>query len=471
MLIQEWRPYPKQEIALKASVYELLYGGARGGGKTEAGIMWLLYPIDNPTYQALVIRQNFIDLQDWFDRASRVYCSPPFNAIARGRNEFVFPSGAKIKLGHLKDAQAYTKYQGHEYQRMLIEELTQIPTEALYLKLLASCRSTNGIRAQVFATCNPGEIGTSWVKKRFVEPATPTHVFQDRVSGRARLFIPATVDDNLTLSEKDPDYIKYLDSLPPDLRAWWRYGSWEEVKIKGSVFGDEIDQLIATNRLCEIAYNPNLPVFTAWDIGLEDHQVCWFFQLYGEEIRFIDLMADNNKSWDYWAQQLKHAGYGTPKVYLPHDGVKRSGDTLLSFRDKLVSAGYEVVINTRTRNKYNDIQEVRAMFSRFKFNEERCAEGLDHLKRYRYEWLEERAIFTREAVHDEASHFADALREAVIAAKKEYARSGGVYRLVEVPHETELDIKIPKFDTAIGSGYFAQHAQHLRNTQKYNRPI
>jgi len=73
--------------------------------------------------------------------------------IAYRPAEITFPSGATIKTGHLKDDQAYTKYQGHEYQRMLIEELTQVPDEKRYLQLLASCRSTvEGIKPQVFNT-------------------------------------------------------------------------------------------------------------------------------------------------------------------------------------------------------------------------------------------------------------------------------------------------------------------------------
>jgi len=80
---------------------------------------------------------------------------------------FEFPSGAKIILGHLKDDNAYTKYQGHEYQKMLIEELTQIVNEKQYEMLIASCRSTiPDITAQVFSTTNPDGLGRKWVKKR-----------------------------------------------------------------------------------------------------------------------------------------------------------------------------------------------------------------------------------------------------------------------------------------------------------------
>ena len=285
----EWIPSEKQEKALTATAFEVLYGGARGGGKTDAGIAWLLYPIENPKYRALVIRKNYTDLMDWYDRAEAIYCRPPFNAVARGREEFEFPSGAKIKLGHLQDSKSYTKYQGHEYQRMLIEELTQIPTEELYLKLIASCRSTIGVKPQVFCTCNPGEVGHAWVKRRFVSPSTPMTQFVDPISGRTRIYISATVDDNPHLLKKDPDYVNFLNSLPTDLKGWWRYGSWEDAKVKGAIYGDEMMIAQSQLRVGDFSVVPNYPVYTAWDLGLGDTQVCWFFQVIGEEIRFIDL--------------------------------------------------------------------------------------------------------------------------------------------------------------------------------------
>jgi len=136
-----WKPQDKQTIALARIEDEILYGGARGGGKTDAGQAWLLYDIDKPKYRALVIRKNADDLRDWVDRARQMFAGT--GAIFTGNPpEIRFPKGGIIRTGHLKDENAYEKYQGHEYQRILIEELTHIPSEESYLKLVSSCRST-----------------------------------------------------------------------------------------------------------------------------------------------------------------------------------------------------------------------------------------------------------------------------------------------------------------------------------------
>lgn len=226
-----WRPNPgPQEESLRRIEFEILYGGARGGGKTDAGLVWLTELVEHPRYRALVIRKNADDLSDWVDRAQRMYLSLGAEVAYRPA-EIKFPSGAIIKTGHLKDDQAYTKYQGHEYQRMLIEELTQIPTEKRYLQLISSCRSTVlELKPQIFATTNPGGVGHQWVKSRFVDPAKAGVAFKDKDTGKDRIFIPAKIDDNPVLTKADPTYVDFLEGLKKtDKNLWktWRQGRWD----------------------------------------------------------------------------------------------------------------------------------------------------------------------------------------------------------------------------------------------------
>lgn len=379
MIQSEWRPHKKQEAALMSTAFETLYGGSRGGGKTDAGMAWMLYPADNPQYRGLVVRKNYADLNDWLDRAEVMYSG--MGAKFVNRDEIRFPLGAKILVGHLSDAKAYMKYQGHEYQRELIEELTQIPSEDMYLKLISSCRSTiPGLEAKVFATCNPGGPGHSWVKKRFVDPAVPEKAFQDKVSGRTRIYIPATVDDNPVLMQRDPDYVKFLDSLPPDLKSQWRYGSWDLAKVKGSIYLDEYNQAIKENRIGEIQVWEHEPVYVSWDLGISDEQVAWFYQIKGEEVRFIDLFHEHGKGFEYYVHMLREKGYKYEEIILPHDGTKRAPDSLRSFCDVLQDAGYKVRIIPRTKDKVRDINISRSFFPRLKFHSESCARGLEALR-------------------------------------------------------------------------------------------
>ena len=186
---------------------------------------WLLRATEYPDARMLVIRRNADDLADWIDRAHKMY---PYAKIVGKPATIKFPSGAIIRTGHLKDDQAYTKYQGHEYQRVLIEELTQIPSEESYLKLISSCRSTiEGLEPKIFCTANPGGKGHQWVKRRFITGHKPEVAFKEEGQSRYRMYIPATIDNNPTLMNSDPEYVNFLDNLPEPLRSAWRHGDWD----------------------------------------------------------------------------------------------------------------------------------------------------------------------------------------------------------------------------------------------------
>jgi phage terminase large subunit len=139
LLGPEWRPHPRQEEFLATAAREVLFGGARGGGKTDCGIIWEGRPALEQKYsrfRGLVLRETADSLADWVDRANEIYSKTGSRLIMTPTPRFVWPWGAKIFTGHLKDQRSIQKYIGREFQRILIEELTQIPDPQLYIKLL-----------------------------------------------------------------------------------------------------------------------------------------------------------------------------------------------------------------------------------------------------------------------------------------------------------------------------------------------
>lgn len=222
-----WTPHEGQQTkALSVDAHTVLYGGARGGGKTEAGLAWLIEPqyLDNPQFRALVLRRNYDDLRDWIDRAKFFYRFLDVQTVGNP-TEFRFPSGAKFRTGHLSEDTAFQKYLGHQYHKLLIEEVTLIPNELDYERVTSSVRSPHPeMPPRIFLTTNPGGQGHNWVKKRFVKD--PNEVI---IGGndRTQVFIPSTIYDNPTLVESDPDYVKQLESLPEELRKMWLLGDWD----------------------------------------------------------------------------------------------------------------------------------------------------------------------------------------------------------------------------------------------------
>src|SRR5579871_479220 len=128
-LMDSWRPSAKQAEFLAAGEDEVLYGGAAGGGKSDALLIDALglqqRAIANPNYRALIIRQTFPQLRKLFDRAHQLYpcVAPGAEFYERPWIEWRFPAGAKIIFGSCERDVDVHDFQGQEFQWIGIDEL------------------------------------------------------------------------------------------------------------------------------------------------------------------------------------------------------------------------------------------------------------------------------------------------------------------------------------------------------------
>jgi len=191
----------------------------------------------------LVIRRNAKDLIEFIKRAEKLYSA--YGAVKTGSAQsggvrFVFPSGAEIYTGHLAREDAYEAYQGWNITDLVIEELTHIPTKELFEKLIASLRSVDtSIPARFFATTNPTNIGFQWVKEYWHIGEVSKETYIDE-KGVLKIFIPAGIYDNPHLMRADPDYVRYLESLPLELKKRWLEGSWDDIVTDAQIYGADI---------------------------------------------------------------------------------------------------------------------------------------------------------------------------------------------------------------------------------------
>lgn len=411
-MIVHWKPMPKQELALKSNADEILYGGARGGGKTDAGMAWLLYNIKHSLFRGLVIRKNFTDLSDWIDRAKRMY--QPAGGKLVG-DTFIFPSGARIRTGHLADADAYQKYQGHEYQNELLEELTHIAREGDYEKLRASCRSTiPEIKPQVFATTNPDGPGSEWVKNRWNIPDRPTESVYTEVPTESgvltRLFVPSTVYDNVVLMETDPKYIQQLESLQDEeLKRAWLHGSWEGFGVEGAYYRAQLQRAEEEGRITTVPYDEMLDVHTWCDLGIADSFSIGYFQVANNQWRWIDYDEFEGESLGYAIQTMRDKKYRYGEHYAPHDiEVRELGSGKSRWE---IARDLGVRYNVVPRLPVSDgINAVRMRFATLWVDRDKCEKGLKALRNYQKEFDEKRGVYKDKPLHNWASHGADMIR-------------------------------------------------------------
>lgn len=222
-------PHPPQVAFLLCDELEAIYGGAAGGGKSDALLMAALQYVDQPDYGALILRRTFAQLNqnDAIMERSKQWLA---NTDARWNGEdhrWTFPSGATLTFGHCKDEESKYNYQGGQWHFIGFDELTQF-TETQYLYIAFSRGRTlesSTIPLRIRSTSNPGGIGHGWVKKRLIKPSS-------RVAGS--LFIPAKIDDNPTI--KREQYVSQLSHLGAELRAQLLDGDWDV--FEGMAFPD-----------------------------------------------------------------------------------------------------------------------------------------------------------------------------------------------------------------------------------------
>ena len=243
-----WTPQPKQAEFMARNEFEALFGGAAGGGKSDALVVEALRQIDIPHYKGLIIRKTYPQLRELIDKSMNYYK----RSIPRARwnnteHTWRFPSGAKIIFGAMQHPQDRLNYQGQAYDYIAFDELTHF-TQEEYMYLFSRCRPNGkGTVCYIRATTNPGGIGHAWVKDRFITAAPPmTTIWSEQsftdqdgkkhTGKRSRIFVPSSVFDNKILLENDPNYLLNLASLPVAERNALLYGDWDT--FSGQVFSE-----------------------------------------------------------------------------------------------------------------------------------------------------------------------------------------------------------------------------------------
>ena len=266
------RPTTRQAAFLSLDCLEAFYGGAGGGGKSDALLMSALQYADVPGYSALIIRRNFSDLalpNALMDRAHAWLRGRRDVHWNENRKQWAFSSGATLTFGYLEGARDADRYASAEFHFIGVDELTQF-SEKQYVDLFARLRKPRceccdlekagtenreaaqehqrnqcdpskelyrswinrgklahleaaHIPLRMRSASNPGNVGHDWVKRRFIARAG--------APARDRLFIPARLEDNPYIN--GDDYTKSLMNLDPITRARILKGDWEARSMRG----------------------------------------------------------------------------------------------------------------------------------------------------------------------------------------------------------------------------------------------
>jgi predicted phage terminase large subunit-like protein len=248
------RPTPRQAAFLLVVGLEAFFGGAAGGGKSDALLMSALQYVDVSGYAAVLVRQSYAQLtqpggliaraEEWLGRTDATWNGSD--------HQWRFPSGASLTFRHLQDSGAERNFQGAEYHFIGVDEVTDI-SEEQYRFLFSRGRRLAGQRIPVRmrAASNPYGPGLEWCHRRFILEA----------DGSERVFVPSRLDDNPHL-DKD-GYERSLRELGPIAYRQLRFGDWT-VRPEGGLFRAEWfrDQMVERRQLPE-----KLRLCRFWDLA------------------------------------------------------------------------------------------------------------------------------------------------------------------------------------------------------------
>ena len=243
----KWAPQPgSQQAFLACPLFEVLYTGSRGPGKTDTLLMDFAQDVGKgwgADWRGILFRQTYPQLQDiiakskkWF---TQIFPDAKFN---ESKCKWTWPTGEELLLRHMQKPSDYYNYHGHAYPWIGWEELTTWPDSSCYTMMFSCSRSSRqGMPRKVRATTNPYGAGHNWVKTRFNLPVRDGHIagpIIDDGTHTQRMAIHGYLQENRILLLADPHYVGRLRQAARNdsEKAAWLYGSWDITS--GGMFDD-----------------------------------------------------------------------------------------------------------------------------------------------------------------------------------------------------------------------------------------
>lgn len=393
----------KAKCLLSPAPYKVLYGG-RGSAKSwSAARALLLLGVQRPMrilcareVQKSVRESVFSLLKDQI-RAMGLsgFYSDILEREIRGMNgtKIVFSGLANHTVDSLKS------FEGVDV--CWIEEAQVVSKYSLDL-LDPTIRKAG---AEIWATFNP-LLESDEIYRRFVANTPPPGSVVQEMNWRDNPWWNAVLEAkriHYQATESEDDYLNIWEGRP-------------RAAVQGAIYAREMAQMVADGRIGHMPWDPDLPVHVVWDLGWNDLMAVGLVQRLRSELRVIEYLEGSAKTIEEWIGELRAKPYRYGTFLVPHDAKNKDIKSGRSVEEIVADYGFEVRVGPREPVE-TGIRTTRSVFPRLYLDRTRCADLIEHLKRYRRR-IDSVTQTPREPVHDEHSNAADMLRYLAMGAEQ-----------------------------------------------------
>lgn len=380
--------------------YKVAYGG-RGGAKSWAFAKALLLLGASKTIRVLCAREIQDSIKDSVlkllaDQIQEMGMDSFYDVQTAG----IFgKNGTEFSFIGLKNNPAKVKsYEGVTH--CWVEEAATVSKRSWDV-LIPTIRRQD---SEIWISFNP-ELETDETYKRFVLNPPP-NAYVEKINYSDNPWLPDTLRTEMEHSKaSDPDQYNHV---------WLGF---TKKMLDGAVYAKELRRAEEEGRFTKIKYDASKPVHTFWDLGRADKTAIWFAQIIGFEFRVIDYYENNGEAIGHYMKHLQSLEYVYGDCWLPHDAQNELLASERTIEQQMRAAGFKVRITPKI-GLSSGIDAARTFFSQVWFDNDRCTDGINALRHYRYEVDPDTKQYSIRPLHDWASHAADAFRYMAIALKE-----------------------------------------------------
>lgn len=373
--------------------YKVMHGG-RGGGKSWAVARALILMVADKGLRVLCAREIQKSMKESVhrllkDQITSLELDSDFEVLeteirCKNGGGFVFTGLQSHTVDSIKSFEAV--------DRVWVEEAHGVSKKS-WDTLIPTIRKPE---SEIWMTLNP-DMDTDDTYVRFIAaPSDDTWVCE--VNWRDNPWFPTVLEAERQKAERlDPEGYQHIWEGKPRRVA------------EGAIYRHEIDALFADGRICDVPYDPILPVHTVWDLGWNDAMTIIMVQSSPMGIRILDYIEDSNRTYAWYVGELEKRPYRWGTDYLPHDGAAANPQTGISSIQTLRNLGRTVAEPLAAIDVEEGIKQARMIFPKCYLDKHKTARLVECLKRYRRA-INQRTNEATGPLHDEFSHGADAFR-------------------------------------------------------------